>query len=346
MITPLKNKKKQFEVISNSNKNYFIKLLNKGNSILISCYYQKEISKVEYESEFDINYLKKVRLFAIYDSIDECLDEIFTAIDTNKTIINENLNNILLTIPLVNTKYKEIKFELKEKEKNDKQKFEELFTIINQQQKEIASLKSENINLKEKINKIENDIKDLLQFKNEIMEERKISIDSNIINNNISYKKSLRKWINPNQSIKSELLYRLTKDGDSISTFHNKCDNISPTLVLAESLNGYKFGGYTTCTWDNKGQEKNDGKTFLFSLNKNQKFEKKNNNHNNRDIYSGFSNFGPCFGYNDLFFQYSMKKCYSYQSNQYSFLNNKDLANNKEDSFEVKEVEVYKLIFN
>ena len=345
MITPLKNKEKLFEVISNTNKHYFIKILNKVNSILISCYYQKEITKTEYESEFDINYLKKVKLFSIYDSIDECLDEIFAGIDTNKAIINENSNNIILTIPLNNIKYKEIKFEIKEKEKNDKQKLEELFTIINLQQKEIVNLKSENSNLKEKINKIENDIKDLLQFKNEIMEERKISIDSNIINNNLSYKKSLKKWINPNQSIKFELLYRLTKDGDSISTFHNKCDNISPTLVLAESLDGYKFGGFTTCTWDTKSKNKNDGKTFLFSLNKNQKFEKKYNQNDNRDIYA-YSSYGPYFGYDDLYFSNSMKNCYSYQSNQYSFLNDKDLANNKENSFEVKEVEVYKLIFN
>ena len=313
---------------------------------MISCYYEKEISKIEYESEFDINYLKKVKLFVIYDSIDECLDEIFAGIDTNKTIINENSNNIILTIPLSNIKFKEIKFEIKEKEKNDKQKLEELFTIINLQQKEIVNLKNENKNLKEKINKIENDIKDLLLFKNEIIEERKISIDSNIINNNISYKKSLRNWINPNQSIKSELLYRLTKDGDSISTFHNKCDNISPTLVLAESLDGYKFGGFTTCTWDNKSSDKNDGKTFLFSLNKNQKFEKKYNQYSNRDIYSGDSSYGPYFGYDDLYFYASMKNCYSYKNNQYSFLNDKDLANNKENSFEVKEVEVYKVIFN
>ena len=345
MITPLKNKEKLFEVISNTNKHYFIKILNKVNSILVSCYYQKEISKTEYESEFDINYLKKVKLFSIYDSIDECLDEIFAGIDTNKNIINENSNNIILTIPLNNIKYKEIKFEIKEKEKNDKQKLEELFTIINLQQKEIVNLKSENSNLKEKINKIENDIKDLLQFKNEIMEERKISIDSNIINNNLSYKKSLKKWINPNQSIKFELLYRLTKDGDSISTFHNKCDNISPTLVLAESLDGYKFGGFTTCAWDTKSQDKTDGKTFLFSLNKNQKFEKKYNLNNSRDIFA-CSGFGPFFGFNDLFFNTSMKNCNSYQGSQYVFLNDKDLANNKENSFEVKEVEVYKLIFN
>ena len=345
MITPLKNKEKLFEVISNANKHYFIKLLNKGNSLLISCYYQKEISKIEYESEFDINYLKKVKLFAIYDSIDECLDEIFLGIDINKNKINENTNNIILTIPLINTKFKEIIFELKEKEKNDKQKIEELFTIINLQQKEIVYLKNENNNFKEKINKIENDIKDLLQFKKDIMETNSISIDSNIINNNISYKKSLKNWINPNQSIKLELLYRLTKDGDSISTFHNKCDNISPTLVLAESLDGYKFGGYTTCTWDIKGSEKKDGETFLFSLNKNQKFVKKFNQHNNRNIYSGNSNYGPLFGFYDLYFYNSMKICYSYKGSQYSFLNDKDLANNKDDSFEVKEVEVYKLIF-
>ena len=41
-----------------------------------------------------------------------------------------------------------------------------------------------------------------------------------------------------------------------------------------------------------------------------------------------------------------MKKCYSWKGDQYSFLNDKDLANNKGDLIEIKEVEVYKLIFN
>ena len=343
LVSSLNNKEKTFEVISNNNNKFFIKFYNKGNSLLISCYYQKEILKFEYESEFDINYIKKVKLFTIYDSIDECLNEIFIGINTNKSTIKENTDNIILTIPLINTKFKEIIFEIKEKEKNDKQKIGELFTIINLQQKEIINLKNENNNLKEKIIRIE---KDLLDFKKviEIEIEKKLSIDSNIIYDIISYKNSFKYWINPNHTIKSELLYRLTKDGELISTFHNKCDNISPTLVLVESLNGYKFGGYTTCTWDYKGLDKNDNKTFLFSLNKNQKFEKKYNKYNNRDIYSG-SNFGPYFGYDDLYFNSSMKNCYSWKSSQYSFLNDKDLANNNENSIEVKEVEVYKLIF-
>ena len=143
LVSSLNNKEKSFEVISNNNNKYFIKFYNKGNSLLISCYYQKEIIKFEYESEFDINYIKKVKLFTIYDSIDECLNEIF---------------NIILIILLINTKFKEIIFEIKEKVKNDKQKIGELFTIINLQQKEIINLKNRNNNLKEKIIRIGKDL--------------------------------------------------------------------------------------------------------------------------------------------------------------------------------------------
>ena len=204
-------------------------------------------------------------------------------------------------------------------------------------------LKTENNNLKERVDSIENDF---LNFKNEIKAKRnKITIYSNIINRNKSYKKALKNWINPNQGIKSKLLYRLSKDGGSIFTFHNKCDHISPTLVLVESLDGYKFGGFTTCTWDKKEIDKNDGNTFLFSFNNNQKFNKKDSQSRNRDIYSGDPVNGPYFGNCDLYFYGSMKECYSYKGSQYSFLNDKDLANNKNALFEVKEVEVYKLIF-
>ena len=41
-----------------------------------------------------------------------------------------------------------------------------------------------------------------------------------------------------------------------------------------------------------------------------------------------------------------MKICYSYKSNQYSFLNDKDLYYNKDDDdIELKEVEIYEIIF-
>ena len=342
----IKNKERSFEIISGIDK-YQFKLLNKGNSLLITSNLQKGLTKFEYEGEFNLDYIKQVKLFTLYDSIDECLDEIFTGINTGNNKMVENTNYITLIVPLTNKEYKEIKFDLKIKEKKDKNKIEDLYNIINEQKKEINELKTENNNLKERINSIENNVKDLLNFKNEINEAKgKLTIDSNIINGNKSYEKALKNWIEPNKGIKSELLYRLSKDGDSISTFHNKCDNISPTLVLVESLDGYKFGGFTTCIWDSKSIDKNDGNTFLFSFNKNQKFNKKYNQYCNRDIYSGDGSNGPYFGYCDLFFCHSMKNCVSYEGNQYSFLNDKDLANNKDNSFEVKEVEVYRLIFN
>jgi len=39
-------------------------------------------------------------------------------------------------------------------------------------------------------------------------------------------------WINPFTKIKYKLLFRASQDDDSIETFHEKCDNKGPTLIL------------------------------------------------------------------------------------------------------------------
>ncbi len=201
--------------------------------------------------------------------------------------------------------------------------------------------------MKNKIEIFENNFKELFNFKKEIEIENdkknnEINIDSNIINNNTSYKRNLKDWINKNENIRTDLLYRLSRDGDSVKTFHELCDNISPTLVLTESNNGNIFGGYTTCKWDCNGGDKKDGKTFLFSLTKNKIFKKREDRINERDIYCN-SIYGPVFGYSDFHFCQTLKKGYSYAS--YNFLYNKDLADNKENQFDVKEVEIYKVSF-
>ena len=41
------------------------------------------------------------------------------------------------------------------------------------------------------------------------------------------------------------LLYKLTSDGDSASTFHSKCDNKGPTLTLIRNIKGYLCRGFT-----------------------------------------------------------------------------------------------------
>ena len=171
MLTPIeniKNKEKTFEVKSNKNNLFYIHFLNKGNTLLISAYYKNEISKFEYESEFDLSYIKKVKLFTIYDTLDEGLDEIFSGINTGKSSIIEDTNFINLNIPLNNNKYKEIIFKIEQMKKSDKDKIDELYEIIKE-------LKQENTYLKNKIDNMERDMKELLNFKKtiEIKEKEK-----------------------------------------------------------------------------------------------------------------------------------------------------------------------------
>ena len=180
-------------------------------------------------------------------------------------------------------------------------------------------------------------------------EEKNILVDSKIINGNIEEKETIRKWINPEVSFQTKLLFRLSRDGSSIFNFHSKCDYISPTLVLIESHEQNKFGGYTTATWDMFGSiYKNGTKTFLFSLDKNKKYYRKNNIQFSGDIFSGTREIGPWFGIHDLYFYGTMNDCYSYKySGQCAFLDGTGLVERTsiDNSIVVKEVEVYQIIF-
>ena len=82
--------------------------------------------------------------------------------------------------PEIFNKFKEKIFEIKGKDKTDKQNIEDLFTIIHLQQKEIDNLKNDNEQfkkenniLKERIIQIENNIKELLEFKKKNEIEKK-----------------------------------------------------------------------------------------------------------------------------------------------------------------------------
>ena len=181
-------------------------------------------------------------------------------------------------------------------------------------------------------------------------EEKKILLDSKIINGDIEEKETIRKWINSEISFKTKLLYRLSRDGASIFNFHSKCDNKSPTLLLVESHDQEKFGGYTTASWDMfNGDYKNGTKTFLFSLTKNKKYLRKNNIHYNGDIFAGSRDVGPWFGIHDLYFYGTMNDCYTYKySGQCAFLDGNGLVDrtNVDNSVHVKEVELYQVIFS
>ena len=146
--------------------------------------------------------------------------------------------------------------------------------------------KFENIinDLTNKINRQNNEIKELKNIINKQNKtiENLVDIpfsDSLIIGENVEQKKALEDWINPKKNIKSTLLYRLTRDGNSPKIFHEKCDNKGPTLVLTKIKDGGNIlGGYTPLSLDSSSGPKNDLDSFLFSLTDNKKFPKATNN--------------------------------------------------------------------
>ena len=89
-------------------------------------------------------------------------------------------------------------------------------------------------------------------------------------------------------------------------TFYQKCKNKSPTILFFKTTKGRRFGGYTTQTWEPNGK-KGDQKSFVFSLDKKEKYKC---NNSNEAIYGRetFFQFGTCcFRIND--------KCTSNQTN-------------------------------
>ena len=112
------------------------------------------------------------KYFIKFDNLHEIYEELCSLLDNSK--IFEETNKILLHIPL-----KEINLELNEKEKNEKEKIEELYSIISNYNKEIEELKK---NIKEELKK---NINIINENKNKEIEELKKNINEiNNINEN------------------------------------------------------------------------------------------------------------------------------------------------------------------
>ena len=153
--------------------------------------------------------------------------------------------------------------------------------------------------------------------------------------------KLVESWLN-NREFKSELLYRKSRDGSTPVDFHIRCDNKGITITFIETTNGYKFGGYTELPWDQSNSNKKDKSTFIFSFNNKQKYTARNNN----DSIGCYSTNGPRFGcgWPEIYFYNTLDKGQTYDHESCTFLRNKLLTNGKQN-FDVKELEVYKIIY-
>ena len=190
----------------------------------------------------------------------------------------------------------------------------------------------------------------LLDYHNKIKKEKEeeeekklLKIESSIIKENNEYKKALKNWINSNKKIEAQLLYKKSRDGDQISKFHELCDNKGPTLTIFKTEDGNIGGIYTPLSWDDHTGWKNDLDTFMFNLNKSEKYKKLKNKYS---IHSE-KNYGPwsyAFGFhiadqmNKI--QHSGTNINDYYKNGANILHNNT---NGTKYFNVSDVEVFKI---
>ena len=143
------------------NKKIFkIDFINEIQTLKIVAKCTDSLLPTEYSGRFTLEDIKKVGLFHDYGTIDECLFEIFTGLDSSPSVSEKENIELIIKVPLNTRKYPEITFLLNMPKKNEAQKYEELYEAMlnlkNEKDKEIKELK-------DKINKLEN----LLEIKDE-----------------------------------------------------------------------------------------------------------------------------------------------------------------------------------
>ena len=183
---------------------------------------------------------------------------------------------------------------------------------------------------------------------NQINNEKIIYDDSNvghvegtILKNNEEIEFLSKKIGENSDKVIFNLIYKATENSDKAQVFHERCDQAKNTLVLIETSENRRFGGFTTCDWSGNQIEKNDENAFVFSLDKMKIY----------DIVPGqpaiacYPNYGPIFlncqiKINDDAFSNggsTFCKGQNYQTEEDFELNGGN------QDFQIKEIEVYEI---
>ena len=151
----------------------------------------------------------------------------------------------------------------------------------------------------------------------------------------------INSWISPDKKAEFQLLYRATRDGDTVNDFHNKCDNKSPILVLGKTPQNYIFGGFTKLNLKyTKDEYLSDSEAFVFSINQKKKFI---SNDKNNSIYS-LPNYCVIFGNgsNSLQIEDNILKNKHWSNPNGSYGSNLNLTENK--YFSIIEFEAFHVV--
>ena len=183
---------------------------------------------------------------------------------------------------------------------------------------------------------------------NQINNEKIIYDDSNvghvegtILKNNEEIEFLSKKIGENSDKVIFNLIYKATENSDKAQVFHERCDQAKNNLVLIETSENRRFGGFTTCDWSGNQIEKNDENAFVFSLDKMKIY----------DIVPGqpaiacYPNYGPIFLNcqikinDDAFTNGGSTFC---KGQNYQTEEDFELNGGNQD-FQIKEIEVYEI---
>ena len=145
-----------------------------------------------------------------------------------------------------------------------------------------------------------------------------------------------------NKRIIINLLYKASADSDSAAVFHEKCDGANNTIVLVETKDGKRFGGYTTKSWTGNCVEKADPDAFIFSFDKMKTYD----NIPGDDAIGCYPKFGPIFlGCQIKIFDNAFTKGGTTFEKELNFNTEEDYElTGGSRTFGVKDIEVYEVI--
>ena len=143
------------------------------------------------------------------------------------------------------------------------------------------------------------------------------------------------------KGVKFNLIYKAFDDGDKAKIFHEKCDKYKMSLVLIETDQDVRFGGFTTKSWEGRCLKKIDNDAFVFSLETNKIYDIIKD----EPAIGCYPKFGPVFFgcqiriYDD-FFSKGGTTCHK----GLNYKTKKDFElNNGEQQYLIKDIEVYSI---
>ncbi len=353
-----KIQQEKYEIKDNEGKIYNIDLSLTENNIYFEIDFKGDILNEKYFLSLDLNTLKNsCRTFNLMDKCSDAFDFIKDLFKMNKISIKiENSSLYLIMIVPVLLKEEEIKFHLNKQKNKQEDIINDLIQIVKELKNENLKLKTENIEINKRLDILENwkkEIEKIEKEKKEKIEKEKIEkekFNSKIMTTNEQINLIKNKFINRGKAIQRlNLLFSSSKDGDSSQTVHNKIDGKKDILLFVETTKGRKFGGYTNIGFDSSNNHKNDDEAFLVSFDKLKIYD--NINKGGWAIYCCNSNppwfYSMAGKYNiridNKFFSnlgYTTKKGDCYQTTEDYELNG------GEESFTVKELEYFQIVFN